>query len=141
MKNSKKFLGGLFAIAVATVAIVTASSASAYRGDPSVKGPDYTAERHDAMTKAFQNKDYAAWAKLMDGKGRVTKVVNANNFAKFAEAHDLAAKGDLTKSKAIRTELGLGLKDGSGNKDGSGQGQGRSNGLKDGSGAGRGYNK
>lgn len=90
------------------------SSTLAYRGDPNVQGPNYSAERHEAMEKAFENKDYKAWANLMQGKGKVTQVINKNNFAKFAEAHNLAEKGKLDEAKKIRQKLGLGLRNGSG---------------------------
>jgi len=105
-------LGGLFAYP---------RVAEAYRGDPAVKGPNYTAERHEAMEKAFENKDYTAWKNLMQGRGRVTQVVNKDNFAKFATAHELAEQGKLQEAAQIRQELGLGLQNGSG----QGMGMGR----------------
>lgn len=83
-------------------------TAAAYQGDPAVKGPNYTAERHDAMEKAFANKDYNAWKALMQGRGRASQVVTADNFAKFVEAHELAEAGKTAEAAAIRTELGLG---------------------------------
>lgn len=105
-------LGGLFIIP---------NTVSAYRGDPSVKGPDCTAERHQAMEQAFTDNDYNAWVSLMQGKGRVTQVVNEGNFARFAEAHKLAEEGKMDEAKQIRQELGLGLNNGA--KQGNGQGQ------------------
>lgn len=99
----------------------SAAAAQAYQGDPSVKGPNYSEERHTAMEQAFANNDYAAWKDLMQGRGRVTQVINQDNFARFAEAHRLAENGDLAGAQKIRTELGLGLRNGSGN----GQGMGR----------------
>jgi len=100
-----------------------AVSVSAYQGDPNVKGPNYTEERHTAMTKAFAEKNYQAWKNLMQGRGRATQVVNEKNFAKFAEAHALALQGKTDEAAKIRAELGLGLKNGSG----KGQGFGRMN--------------
>jgi len=100
-----------------------AVSVSAYQGDPNVKGPNYTEERHTAMTKAFAEKNYQAWKNLMQGTGRATQVVNEKNFAKFAEAHALALQGKTDEAAKIRAELGLGLKNGSG----KGQGFGRMN--------------
>jgi len=105
---------------------------AAYQGDPSVQGPNYTEERHTAMLAAFENNDYQAWSELMAGKGRVTQVVTAENFARFAEAHRLAAAGDVEGAKLIRTELGLGLRNGAGqngNQDGSGQGGNQGGGM------------
>ena len=109
-------LGGLFIIP---------NAISAYRGDPSIKGPDCTDERHQEMEEAFETNDYQAWKNLMQGKGKVTQVVNEGNFARFTEAHKLAEEGKMDEAKQIRTELGLGLKNGSGNgyKQGDGQGQ------------------
>ena len=45
----------------------------------------------------------------MQGRGRVTQVVNQGNFAKFAQAHELAEAGKQEEAAAIRAELGLGL--------------------------------
>jgi len=104
-------LGGLFTLP---------SAVNAYKGDPSVKGPDCTEERHEKMEQAFGNNDYNAWTNLMQGKGKVTQVINEGNFAKFAEAHKLAEEGKMDKAKQIREELGLGL----GNRKGNGSGQG-----------------
>lgn len=112
---NKKLLGLGVAVLVLGGIGVSASTALAYRGDPSVKGPNYTAERHTAMEKAFENKDYNAWKELTQGRGRVTQVVNQENFAKFAEAHELAEQGKIAEAQKIRQELGLG----------SGQGQGK----------------
>lgn len=105
-------LGGLIAIP---------TYANAYRGDPAVKGPNYTEERHEAMEKAFNANDYNAWKNLMQGRGRVTQVVNKDNFAKFAQAHKLAEEGNLAESTKIRQELGLGLQNGSGQGTGMGR--------------------
>ena len=105
--------------------IIAPTAAEAYRGDPGVEGPDCTAERHEVMEQAFENGDFNAWKEQMQGKGRVTQVVNEGNFARFAEAHKLAEEGDLDRAKQIRQELGLDLKDGSGQGQGQGQkGQG-----------------
>lgn len=103
----------------------TASGALAYRGDPNVQGPNYTAERHEAMTKAFDNNDYNAWKELMQGRGRVTQVVNEGNFSRFAEMHKLMLEGNAEEANKIRTELRLGLRNGSGQRQGQGMGYGR----------------
>jgi len=107
-------------LAVAGILLVP-KTAEAYKGDPGVKGPNYSQERHEEMTRAFENKDYNAWKELMNGKGRVTQVINAENFARFVEAHNLALEGKTDEAKQIRTELGLGLQNGSG----KGQGMNR----------------
>jgi hypothetical protein len=101
--------------------LVSPKAVEAYRGDPSIKGPNYSEIRHLAMEKAFETKDYNAWKTLMQGKGQVTQVINKDNFAKFAQAHELAEQGKLDEAAKIRLELGLGLQNGSGR----GMGMGR----------------
>jgi len=97
----------------------------AYKGDPSKKGPNYTPERHEQIEQAFESNDYGAWKNLMNGRGRVTQVVNEGNFARFAEAHKLAEQGKIDDAKKIRQELGLGA--GGGNGQGKGMGKGNGN--------------
>lgn len=110
----KRTLGlGALTIALGVMSIIP-TTASAYRGEFGVKGPNYSPERHEAMLKAFANKDYSAWVNLMQGRGRVTQVVNKDNFAKFVEAHNLALQGKIAEAQKIRQELGLGLHNGSG---------------------------
>lgn len=46
----------------------------------------------------------------MQGRGRVTEVVNKDNFDKFADAYKLAKNGDLEGAKKIRQDLGVGIK-------------------------------
>jgi len=111
----KKTTLGLGALAFTLGVIgMSAGTALAYQGDPTVKGPNYSIERHEAMEKAFENKDYVAWKNLMQGKGRVSQIVNQNNFSKFAEAHELMEQGKIAEAQKIRQELGLGLHNGSG---------------------------
>jgi hypothetical protein len=100
--------------------ILAPGAVKAYRGEVGVPGPNCTDERHDAMTQAFENNDYNAWKELMSGKGRVTQVINEENFSRFAEAHKLTLEGKTEEAKQIREELGLGL----GNRNGDGMGQG-----------------
>jgi hypothetical protein len=109
--------------ALATTAIVAPQLASAYRGDPSVQGPNYTEEQHEAVTNAFDNGDYEAWRQEMGDKG-VARKVNAENFSQFAEAYRLQLAGDTDGATRIRAELGLGLQDGSGARNGNGTGDG-----------------
>jgi len=71
--------------------------------------------------KKPDNKDYNAWKNLMQGRGRVTQVVNAQNFVKFAQVHELAEQGKTVEANKIRTELGLGLHNGTGMGQGMGQ--------------------
>ena len=119
-KTNKVFLVlGMFALVLGASGAM-ANTASAYKGNPEVKGPNYSLERHIAMEKAFETNDYLAWKNLMQNKGKVTQIINKDNFTKFSEAHKLAEKGDLEGAKKIKQELGLGLKDGSGQKMGNG---------------------
>ena len=122
----KKITLGLGTLVIALgVTGVGMGTVLAYKGNPAVKGPNYSIERHDAMTKAFINKDYNAWKNLMQGKGRVSQVVNKDNFAKFAEAHQLALQGKTTEAQKIFQELGLGIQNGSGKMiGGNGMGKG-----------------
>lgn len=120
-KLNKKYLGMLVLGILALGSVVY--SASAHQGDYSQKGPNYSEERHEAMTAAFDSNDYNAWKDLMEGRGRVTDVINESNFAQFAEAHRLGLAGDFEGANAIRAELGLG--NGGGRGMGSGQCGGR----------------
>jgi len=120
--NKTKLLLGLTALVIGG-AVFAPQITQAYKGDPNVQGPNYTQERHDAMIKAFENKDYNAWKAQMTGRGRVTQVINAENFARFSEAHKLALEGKTEEANQIREELGLGLHNGSGMGQGMGYGR------------------
>ena len=111
--NKISILLGLSAVAVG-FAVLAPSAVLAYRGDPAVRGPNYTEERHTAMENAFEHNDFNAWKTLMAGRGRATQVVNTENFAKFAQAHEFAEQGKIDEANAIRAELGLGLHNGAG---------------------------
>jgi len=113
---------GLIALVIGGILFIP-QTVLAYKGDPTVKGPNYTAERHAAMEKAFENKDFNAWKALMAGRGRAAQVVNAKNFAKFAQAHELAEQGKTVEANKIRAEFGLGLHNGSGMGQGMGTGR------------------
>ena len=73
----------------AGVLFATAPSALAYRGDPNIQGP-------------------------MQGRGRVTQVINEQNFKRFAEMHQLREEGKIDEANQIREEFGLGLRNGVG---------------------------
>jgi len=109
MKNSKLTIGA----AALTAVIVTAgfaASSFAYQGDPSVQGPNYSLERHDAITAAFEAGDYNAWLEARGdvGQGKIKDVVNEDNFSKFVEMRELRLAGDIEGANEIRAELGLG---------------------------------
>jgi len=120
-ENMKKYaiLTGVMAVVIGGATLVP-SAVEAYRGDPSVLGPNHTEERHGAMTTAFENQDYQSWKEQMQGRGRVTEVITEENFARFAEAHRLALEGKTDEANQIRAELGLGQ----GQRNGDGQGRG-----------------
>ncbi|MCF7843544.1 hypothetical protein K9M47_01455 [Candidatus Gracilibacteria bacterium] len=122
MKTKNQKIGAV----LVTLGVVGASLGSvyAYKGNPEVRGPNYSPERHEAMTKAFATNDYNAWKSLMGEKGNVTKVVNKDNFAKFAEAHSLMEQGKTVEAQKLRQELGLGMNNGSGKAVGKGMGKG-----------------
>lgn len=108
---------------VALIAVAGIAGVSyAYQGNPNLQGPNYSSERHEAMETALEEENYQAWQELMGDRGRVAEVVTEDNFAKFAEAHQLAKQGDLEGARAIREELGLnqGSRKGGLNKKGRG---------------------
>lgn len=132
MKKSTKLFAGTFAIAIVTIGAFAVSSALAYQGDYSKQGPDYSPERHSAMENAFANNSYEEWKELMNGRGRITHVINEGNFARFAEAHQLAHQGDLEGADAIRKELGIRTRNGEKIGAGYGEKQGNENGQRHG---------
>lgn len=109
------------AIAVAGIAgaFAISQTALAYRGNPDQTGPNYSPERRTEMQKAFESNDYSAWKEQMNGRGRVTEVVNEQNFSRFAEMRKLMLEKKYDEANKIRAELGLGQ--------GNGQGMNRSN--------------
>ena len=127
MKTITKILGGAFV--VVAISVIASNSVFAYRGDYSEQGPDYSPERHAEMTEVMNGDDYDSWSRLMEGRGRVTQVVNEENFSRFTEARRLAREGKYEEADAIREELGLGA---GGERVGLGRGVG---------GEGRGQNK
>ena len=128
MENKKMF--GLLSLGI--IALLGVSLVTAYRGDYSATGPDYSEERYEAMQDAFDNLDYSAWVALMSESGRnprVLDVVTEDNFARFAEAHEAGKAKDSERASELRAELGL--KNGVGSQDGYGFGSGK--GLRQGS--------
>ncbi len=120
MRTKARLVLGIFSFAAAGLLVWSiAKPTFAYQGDPVKRGPNCNPERHEAMIKAFEDNDYEAWKKQMQGRGRVVQVINKDNFAKFAQAHKLAEEGKFAEAQAIRAEFGLGL------RNGQGWGQGR----------------
>ena len=122
MKKATIF--GLFVLMFVGL-LFSMNSISAYRGDYTMKGPDCTEERHEAMEAAFESLDYAAWQELMtenERHPRVVDVVTESNFETFVQAHLAGENGDHETAMALRAELGL--NNGNGPGDGTGHGGG-----------------
>lgn len=109
---------GIAAIALGLVAVKSFTPVLAYRGDVTVKGPNYTEERHNTNVTAFQKGDYKSWVANMAGRG-ATRFVTESNFKEFAAAQLAAQKGDSTLLNAFRTKYDMG----------QGNGQGRGMGM------------
>lgn len=119
MKKTQIVLG-MAALALGFVAVNSFNPVLAYRGDASVKGPNYTEARHVTNLTAFEKGDYKSWAANMSGRG-ATRFVTESNFKEFASAQLAAQKGDNTLLNAFRTKYGMGQ--------GNGSGQGRGMGI------------
>ena len=111
MKNQIIF--GIAALALGLVAVSSITPVLAYRGDATVKGPNYTEERHETNVNAFEKGDYKAWVANMTGRG-ATRFVNESNFKEFAAAQLASQKGDSTLLNAFRVKYGMGQRNGSG---------------------------
>ena len=116
MKN--QIVLGVAALALGLVAVKSLTPVLAYRGDASVKGPNYTEARHTANVTAFEKGDYQAWVANMQGRG-ATRFINESNFKEFAAAQLASQKGDSTLLNAFRAKYGMGQ--------GQGKGMGRHN--------------
>lgn len=101
---NKTLVAGL---SVATL-LSTATAASAYRGDPSVQGPNYSPERHTAMRETFAagENGYQNWLKLMENKAYRLKTVITNStvFGEFAQAQ----QSGVEAVNAFRAKYNLG---------------------------------
>lgn len=82
---NKIILASLLGITV----LAFATTVNAYKGDPSVQGPNYSPERHEAMQVVFENEDYEGWLKLTEGRAMGLKrvVTSEAKFKEFAQAH------------------------------------------------------
>jgi hypothetical protein len=114
----------MFVLAFVGIFLI-AGLVTAYKGDFSAKGPEYSEEKCSIMQEVFENMDYNSWKEIMSEntrKGRVLEIVNEDNFELFVEAHKAKINGDFEKANELRQELGLnngfGLKNGEGFKEG-----------------------
>ena len=57
------------------LALLGVGFVAAYQGDYSVKGSDYSDERHNTTHNAFDNLDYDAWVGLMTESGRNPRIL------------------------------------------------------------------
>jgi len=108
MKN--KLIYGLLGLLIVG-AIFSTGLVSAFRGDYSIKGPNYSEDREIAMNKSFDNLDYDAWYSLMTEDGRhphVVDVITEDNFKVFVQIHEAMANGDEETASNLRSMLGLG---------------------------------
>ena len=126
----------LSAFALGVVALLGVGFVAAYQGDYSVKGPNYSEDRHEVMEQVFDNLDYNGWVALMTEDGRhprAVDIVTKDNFVTFVEARDALEDGDFERASELRAELGLnngmGLRDGAsfGSRKGIKQGFGMKN--------------
>lgn len=133
---NNKILWSFFAIFIVSVATF-AGITYAYKGDPTVQGPNYDAAVHEQLEAAIDAGDYNAWLQIrkdnnLPMNGKIFQVINEDNFDKYAELHKAALAGDTETVNAIRAELGLGqgsMKQGSGRMSGSGTGSGNRQGT------------
>ena len=124
----KKKTLGIFSVLV--MSLLAVSMVFAYQGDPNVKGPEYSEEKHEAMQAAFEGLNYEAWSALMIETGRGPKiltVITEDNFEDFVAAKQSAIDGDFDPLNEFKASLGLGvgqMKHGNGEALGKYQGQG-----------------
>lgn len=62
-----------------------------------------------ALMAAYSSSDFASWKALMEerGGGKILEIVNADNFAEFAQAKILQSEGKISEAKAILDEMGF----------------------------------
>lgn len=119
---NKLILASLVTITVLAIA----TPVLAYKGNPEIKGPNYSPERHEAMEVIFAKRDYQGWLKLMENKAfRLKEVVNSQaKFDEFAKANEEGADA-LAKFRADNGLTGQGNGRGMGRRDGTGYGMNR----------------
>ncbi len=109
--NNKKIVATLLGISLLAVGVGT----YAYQGTPGTQNPDCTdTERHTAVTQMFADKDYSSFQSLFADKGVARKITSEDQFLKFADLHAAKLAGDQEKMDALKADLGLGQRNGSG---------------------------
>ncbi|GEM_PF-1587340 len=74
-------------------------------------------ENFEAVKTAIENNDYEAWKSAISEApfaDKISEVINAENFDKFVEMHNLRQDGDIEGAQEIRDELGLPARPGKG---------------------------
>lgn len=115
---NKNILLGLATLSVVG-AVLVPQTVLAYRGDSTVKGPNHT----EAREQAIEQENLSAF-KATCTVGRICDVVDTQDELHTLKLmHDATEKGDLTKASEFRTKLGLGLRNGTGQRNGTGYGR------------------
>ncbi len=104
--SNKKVLITLAVVALVVAAGVSAVSAYQIGSNNASTSHSYNLERHAAMQKALQDRNYQAWLSLV-GDRPITQKINRENFNKFVEAWRLAQRGEFEQARILRQELGL----------------------------------
>lgn len=102
-------------LALGVFVAISSTQAFAYKGDPSVKGPNYSSERHEKMLKIMDTSvdantlklNYAEWKKLMANKPVLKKINTIEEFKMFLEMRKLKLQGKDTEAAKLREKLGL----------------------------------
>jgi hypothetical protein len=118
-KNAIRLGAAAAALIVTTAVVAGISNASSFRGTGAETGTRtgigagmgmgkgmMNQENREAMESALESNDYNAW-KAAAGETRMAESVTAENFSKFASAHELMQAGKTDEAEAIFTELGI----------------------------------
>ena len=92
-------------------ATMVASSTFAYQWNPGVRNTECTdSTRQTEVISMIESSDYVKFKELFGDKWIARKIDSEEKFKKRIELQNAVKSGDMTKSKAIQTELGLGTK-------------------------------
>ena len=120
---------------------IALASTFAYQGTPGETNPDCTdPERQAEVQTMFENKDYEAFQTLFEDKGPARKITSEEDFDKFVDMRAAYVDGDTETGDALKAELGMGMRDGSGRWQGMGKGM-RWQGMGDCDGSGEGHSR
>ena len=100
-------------------AIIAPQAIFAYRGDASVKGPNHSVAREEAIEDANLSEFKATCV-----AGRMCEIVDTQEELNvLKQMHESNEKGDTATAAQLRTKLGLGMRNGSGMGQGMGRGR------------------